>query len=620
LALSEFYSKLRLPFTKLFAGMKKLLISILAFLVSGIAFAQGITPSDENQRAIQLLDQFYMEYLERHPMSASSMGIKKNYDQWDDISDKAAEAEIKLLEKNVDRLKKEIDYSQLNEQNLLSCQLYEYMVDIEKEGRPFLMHNYPITQLFGLHTEVASFLSSIHAIDSLSDAEAYLKRLKKIPALFHQLIQNSQARASRGIIPPSFVFPKVLADCETILKGFPFDKSKDSCTLFKDFSSKLKNLSLSPAKQAGLLSQCKSALQKDVYQAYQMLINHLKELEKKSDRRDGAWKFPEGEAFYQYVLRKTTTSSITPDQVFVKGEQEVARIHQEMKVIMLQTGFQGTLKEFFTNMKESPQFYFPNDENGKAAYLAKATAIIDSMRSQLDIFFISKPKAPIQVRAVEPYREKTSAFAFYQEPAADGSRPGIYYVSTFDMKSIPTYKMEALAYHEGIPGHHMQIALAQEMKDLPLFRKNGAYQYFMAYVEGWALYTEWLPKQYGFYKDPYSDFGRLSMELLRAVRLVVDAGIHARRWTREQAIQYFLSNTPMSEFEATREVERYIVWPSQATAYKIGMIKIQELRALCQQNLGARFDQRKFHDLILLNGALPLNMLEKTVRQWMEKQ
>ena len=280
---------------------------------------------------------------------------------------------------------------------------------------------------------------------------------------------------------------------------------------------------------------------------------------------------------------------------------------------MKKTGFKGSLAEFFVFLRDDPQFYYPNTAEGKAAYLAEATRVIDDMKGRLDQLFVLKPKADLQVKAVEAYREATAGKAFYEAPAIDGSRPGIYYANLYNMAAMPKYMLAALAYHEGIPGHHMQIAIAQELGALPKFRKLGGYT---AYIEGWGLYTELLPKEIGLYQDAYSDFGRLSMELWRACRLVVDTGIHAKKWTREQAIQYLVDNTPNAKAEAVNAIDRYIVMPAQATAYKIGMIKIIELRQKAKTALGDRFDIRQFHDVVLKNGAVPLDTLEQLVDQY----
>ena len=327
----------------------------------------------------------------------------------------------------------------------------------------------------------------------------------------------------------------------------------------------------------------------------------------------GVWKFPNGEAFYLNALKRTTTTNLTADEIHEIGLSEVTRITQEMNTIRKEVQFGGTMKEFFEFMKTDPQFYYTNDTRGKEAYLAKAVDIIDTMKTKLDELFITKPKMDIVVKAVEAFREKSAGKAFYNRPAGDGSRPGIYYANLYDMKSMPKYKMEALAYHEGIPGHHMQLAIQQELQDIPMFRKFGGYT---AYVEGWGLYSEYIPKEMGFYADPYSNFGRLAMELWRACRLVVDTGIHSKKWTRGQSIKYYTDHTPNPIQDATKMVERHMVMPSQATSYKIGMLKILELRAKAKEALGDKFDIRAFHEVVISHGAIPLDVLEDFVNEY----
>jgi uncharacterized protein (DUF885 family) len=312
-----------------------------------------------------------------------------------------------------------------------------------------------------------------------------------------------------------------------------------------------------------------------------------------------------------------TTTDMSAEEIHNLGLSEVARIHDEMRTIMQAVGFDGDLQAFFTFMREDPQFYYPDTDEGRAAYLAKAVSIIDTMRARLDDIFVTKPKAEIIVKAVEPFREATAGKAFYQRPSLDGSRPGTYYANLYRMESMPTYQMEALAYHEGIPGHHMQGSIAQELENIPMFRKLGGYT---AYSEGWGLYSEFIPKEMGFYADPYSDFGRLSMELWRAARLVVDTGLHDKRWTRQQAIDYLSENTPNSLSDATNAIERYIVMPGQATAYKIGMLEILRLRQHAQEELGDKFDLREYHDVVLANGAVPLSVLGDLVDEWIARK
>ena len=299
------------------------------------------------------------------------------------------------------------------------------------------------------------------------------------------------------------------------------------------------------------------------------------------------------------------------------GLTEVDRIQDEMRAIKEQVGFDGNLQAFMAFMRDDPQFYYASDAAGKERYLMEATGLIDTMKLRLAELFITQPKADLQVKAVEAFREQSAGKAFYQRPSEDGARPGLYYANLYDMKSMPTYQMEALAYHEGIPGHHMQLAIQQELEQIPKFRKFGGYT---AYIEGWGLYSEFLPKEIGMYSDPYSDFGRLAMELWRACRLVVDTGIHRKKWTREEGIKYYTDNTPNAVSDAVKMVERHIVMPSQATAYKIGMLKILQLRESAKMTLGEAFDIRAFHDEVLKYGPLPLNVLEAKIDAWVGAQ
>ena len=325
---------------------------------------------------------------------------------------------------------------------------------------------------------------------------------------------------------------------------------------------------------------------------------------------DGVWKYENGDAFYAELLRWYTTTDLTADEIHNIGLQEVERIHHEMEAIMAQVNFDGSLADFFLFIREGSQFYYPDTDEGREAYLAEAVRLIDVMREHLPEYFGILPKADLKVKRVEAFRERSSGTAFYNGPPADGSRPGIYYANLYRMSDMPKYKMEGLAYHEGVPGHHLQLSIGAELEGVPDFQK---YIGFTAYTEGWGLYTELLAKDMGFYTDPYADFGRLSMELWRACRLVVDTGIHSKRWTREEAIDYLVENTPNAVTESTKSIERYIAQPGQATAYMIGKMKILELREKARAELGEDFDIRQFHDTVLKDGAVPLSVLERKI-------
>lgn len=571
----------------------------------------SIAAQSESEKANALFEAIFMENIMASPIAQTYMGIKQDYDKWDDIGDEADARELARTKKQLAEVN-QLDASKLDPQTRLSLTLLTQNLNNDIKDYQWRYHNYPVNQMHGGHSMIASFLINQHQITDVSDAKAYISRLNGVPKRLSQLQQALEVRADKGIITPKFVFGYVISDSQNIIKGAPFDKGEDSA-LLADFRKKVNALSISETEKAQLIADAEKALVSQVEPAYKTLIAYIKTLEAKADSRDGVWKLPDGEAFYNNALARTTTTHMTADEIHQLGLAEVERIHNEMRAIMKKVNFNGTLQEFFTFMRDDPQFYYPNTAEGKAAYLADATKLIDNMRSRLDEVFKVKPKAAMIVKQVEAFREKSAGKAFYEQPAPDGSRPGSYYANLYDMKAMPKYQMEALAYHEGIPGHHMQIAISQELKDIPKFRKFGGYT---AYIEGWGLYSESFPKEMGLYADPYSDFGRLAMELWRACRLVVDTGIHAKQWTREQGIAYYVDNTPNAKSDAKKMVERHIVMPSQATAYKVGMIKLLELRHKAEKQLGDKFDIRDFHTLVLANGALPLDVLEEQVDQW----
>ncbi len=575
----------------------------------------------ESKKANEFYERIFEEGLSRSPEFLTYLGRKERMGEWNDLSDENAAKELEFSKQNLKELQT-FDRSKLDQATALSYDLLTQSLENEIEDYQWRLYNYPVNQMFGRHSGVVSLLINQHRISSVADAEAYVSRLNGVSTLFDQLVAGIEARTAANIVPPKFVFPHVIRDSKNIIKGAPFDDGEPS-TLLADFSSKLEKLAdkegsdLTPEKSAELLKDAKSALLTSVKPAYEKLVSHLTELEAKANTDDGVWKWRNGNAFFNVALKRTTTTDLTADEIHNIGLKEVDRIHNEMSAIKEKVGFEGDLKAFMEFMRDDDQFYYANDKEGKDRYLSEATQLIDVMKGRLDELFITKPKADLQVKAVEAFREQSAGKAFYQRPSEDGSRPGLYYANLYDMKAMPTYQMEALAYHEGIPGHHMQLAIQQELKEVPKFRKFGGYT---AYIEGWGLYSEFLPKEIGMYSDPYSDFGRLAMELWRACRLVVDTGIHAKKWTREEGIKYYTDNTPNAVSDAVKMVERHIVMPSQATAYKIGMLKILELRESAKASLGDKFDIRGFHDEILKYGPLPLNVVEAKIDAWVAEQ
>ena len=592
-------------------GAITFLLPVLVIMLLVSSCGETIEPSPESDKLNAYLDKKFDEYVDRHPEYQTYLGIKKNYDRWDDISPRVQEAELKVSRRSLQWLLDSINTDLLNEQALLSYTLYKQKLEQQIADHRYRLYNYPLNQMSGKQSGVPAFLINMHKITKKKDAKDYIKRLIAIRPLFDQLIENLREREKAGVIAPNYVFDHVLNDSKNVISGFPF-AGEDSCALFKDFHDKVMDLDVSLTEKDELLNLSKAALLGSVKPAYHKLIGLVNTLMGTYNEEDGVWRLEGGAAFYENALQRTTTTEMSAEEIHQLGLIEVNRIHEEMTTIKNNVGFKGSLKEFFVELKENDVYYYPQTESGKKEYIKEAENIINSFKRRLDDLFITKPTADMNVKSVEAFREKSAGKAFYQRAAPDGSRPGTYYANTYRMRMMPKYQMEALAYHEGIPGHHMQISIAQELKGLPKFRKYGGYT---AYVEGWGLYSEYLPKELGFYSDPYSDFGRLAMELWRSCRLVVDTGIHAKKWTREQSIEYYMENTPNDELDCIKMVERHVVYPSQATAYKIGMNKIIELKDRAREILGEKFDIREFHETILARGAVPLNILEKHVEE-----
>ncbi len=596
------------------------IFTLLAFLVMGCKEDRKdkkVYSPEEIASASTGLNEWFQQQWDAEialsPMFQTYLGDKTDYDKWDDLSKESEAEELERTKARLVYLKDSVDHDALDEATQLSYKLSVQQMEDDIADYQYRLYNYPVNQMFGMHSQVPSFLINMHQITDKNDAEAYISRLNGVDIMFDQVIVNLKEREEAGIMPPKFVFPRAIESAANILKGKPFENTSKKSALLEDFTSKLEKLDISKEEKETLISDAEKAMLASIRPAYSKLTVFLEEQSEKATTDHGAWKFPNGEAYYNNALARTTTTDMTSEDIHQLGLAEVKRIHSEMNAIKDKVGFKGTLQQFFKFMKEDKQFYYPDTKEGRAEYMETATMLIDSMKGRLDELFLRKPKADMIVKAVESFREKSAGKAFYQAPAIDGSRPGTYYANMYDIMAMPKYQMEALAYHEGIPGHHMERAMSQELTDIPMFRKMGGYT---AYTEGWGLYTEFLPKEMGMYSDPYSDFGRLAMELWRACRLVVDTGIHTKKWTREAGIKYYIDNTPNAESDAVKMVERHIVMPSQATAYKVGMNKILEVREDAKTKLGDKFDIREFHGVVLNNGAVPLNVLEDMVDEW----
>ena len=568
--------------------------------------------SAESVRLNAWFEEVFQRDVARSPMTQTFLGLKTNYDQWNDASPEFDLESFQLDQADLAFMRANFDFDSLGDSARLSWRLFEYNVERAADGRRWVDHGYTFTPRSGPHMNAPTFLINNHRVDTAEDAEAYIGRLRNLGAFLDQNIANARRSFALGISTPLWTYPPMIETAQNIVTGAPFDDGQDS-PLMADFRGKITALDLPQAEQDRLLAEAAAALRDVVAPAYGRVIALFEEQAMSATDDDGIWKHPDGGEYYNYLLNGYTTMDISAEEIHQLGRSEVARIHGEMRAIMEQVGFEGSLQEFFEFMRTDPQFQYADDEAGRTAYLADATALIDTMREALPQMFFTFPRAELEVRRVEAFREASAGKAFYNRPAPDGSRPAYYYANLRDMADMPTYQMEALAYHEGIPGHHMQLAIMQELEGVPSFRRFGGYT---AYTEGWGLYTEYLPREFGFYSDPYSDFGRLAMELWRACRLVVDTGIHHHQWSRQDAVDYLAGNTPNPQGDVENAIDRYIVYPGQATAYKIGMLEILRLRGIAEAELGEAYDIRAFHDVVLTQGAMPLAILEERVQDY----
>ncbi|MGQ0385119.1 MAG: DUF885 domain-containing protein [Gammaproteobacteria bacterium] len=589
----------------------------LAAAAAVTAFAAAAVPAaeDPNAAARAFFERAFEERLAMEPTLATSLGLRIGYDRWPDPTEEGDAERLALTEKHLAELRT-MDPAKLDDATRLSWRVFETTAGRAIARQRWRNHNY-LFDKNGAHVSLPAFLISTHRVETEADAIAYLRRLEGVRTLMEQQLERATAAAKAGVLPPKFVFPYVLEDAGNIIRGKPFDEGPADSPIFADFRGKVNALSLEEAKKEALLTRAELALLSSVKPGYDAVIAWARESEKLATAEDGIWKLPDGTAYYDFLLENFTTTKLTAAEIHQIGLREVARIHEAMRGVMKQVGFEGELAAFFEFMRTDPRFYYESTDEGRAAWHADANRYISGMRDRLPQLFITLPKSEVVVKAVEPFREKSAGKAFYQRPSMDGARPGVFYGNLSNMKEMPKYELEALVYHEAIPGHHMQIAIATEESTLPQFRRVGGYT---AYSEGWGLYSERLGKELGFYADPWSEFGRLALELHRAVRLVVDTGLHAKRWTREQTIRYHVENSPTSEEAAVRATERYILNPGQATAYMIGMLKIVELRERAIAALGERFDVREFHDLVLRTGAVPLTVLESEVQRWVDRK
>ena len=593
---------------------------------SSSAPASGNTASAEqvqaeSQRLNAWFDAQYAEWMTFSPLMLAFQGSKQLNDKLDDVSEAGADARIAWLEASVKAMESQFDFDKLDAETQTSWELWKRQYENERDGKAFRLNQYAFDQMNGMQSTLPMLLMNFHTVDSEADYLAYIARLNEVPRFFGQLLEHAGKAEAAGTLPPRFALEAVAQQSRALLNGAPFNAGADTA-LWADVQRKADALvkagTITQARADELKAQARTALLDKVQPAYTQIIDWASAAAPKAVFNPAGVGTTQagnnGADYYRYQLRQNTTTDLNAEQIHEIGLADVARISGQMEAIQQQIGVPGDLQAFFKHVNENPALSYANTDEDRARYMADTNAAIDNIRKVLPDYFGLLPKAPLEVRRVEAFREEAGAAQHYYPGTADGSRPGIYYMHMSDMAAMPKTELEVIAYHEALPGHHMQLSIAQELTGLPKFRTQ---LMFSAYAEGWGLYTERLAKEMpGTYQDPYSDYGRLTSEMWRAIRLVVDTGLHAKGWTEAQAVEYFAANSSIPRAAMESEVRRYLIMPGQATSYKIGMNKILELRAKAEGELGDKFDIRGFHDTVLGGGALPLDLLEKRVDRW----
>lgn len=599
---------------KLKKALKILGVLFLVLVIAGAAFFVHVwyfRPFDINIFFARTAAQFVLE----SPELLSTLrilepvGLDFHSDDLDDESIAAGDRVFARVHEAREVLL-EYDDAKLDAADARSKEIMLWLLDAAVEFEKYRFHTLPVNQMFGVQSDFPTFMENTHQVHDAGDAEDYIARLSKVGVKFDQVLEGLRRREELGIRPPQFVVTKVLEE----MTGF-VDTPVEEGILYKALVEKMEKAEIEEEERARLSAAARAEIETTVYPAYERLIAHFREIDPKVEGNFGVWSLPDGDALYRLALRFFTTTDYSPQRIHETGLAEVERIQGEILALLETEGrdVSGGFEAAMAALNEDPDLYFPDTDAGREEILQGYRTILEEIEGGLDEAFDLRPEAKLEVRREAAFKEKTAPAAHYEMPAMDGSRPGAFVVSLYDIKATPRYGMRTLAYHEGVPGHHFQIALQMENEDLPFFRRFAP---FTAYSEGWALYAERLAWELGFEEDPYDNVGRLRDELLRAVRLVVDTGIHHARWSREQAIEYMLANTGLAESDVVVEVERYFVMPGQACAYKVGMMKILELRERARAELGDAFDLRDFHRVVLTSGSMPLVLLEGVVDKY----
>ena len=603
-------------FLQLVAGASAVALAGCAYdELPGAPPAEADTADDgtaEDRKLYAFFSESFNRDFERSPEWMTQLGVKKRYGEWSDWSDEFAEEDFRYAVADLEFMTTRIDRSALSDQMRISYDVFRFRNELRVANRPYRFHNYDVSHFGGPHQYVPSTLINQHRIDDASDALAYVARLNATLHLFDQVTAFMRKAESLGVTLPHFSYPLIVEDAKRAVRGAPFEAGDDN-PMLADFKTKVGKLGIASDEKDRLVASAREALVARVKPAYANFIATAEAIGRKETRDHGINTLPDAARFYEERIRNHTTLPLKAQEIHDLGLSEVARLAKEMEGLKQQTGFKGSLRAFYDDLRRDSKYFYPNTDQGREAYRVRVEELLAGARAALPQAFGVLPKADIAVKRMDPFVEVGQTIAFYDQGTPDGSRPGYVRLNLSDMTKMPKWQMAALNFHEGIPGHHLQISIAQESKTTPDFRK---YTFFTSYIEGWALYTEFLAKEMGLYKTVDDDIGRIAMELWRACRLVTDTGIHAMGWSREKCIDYYLENTPLTDDNIRREINRYFVFPGQACAYQIGKNKILELRERAKAALGERFDLRAFHDAVLRNGAVPLPVLERLVGEW----
>ena len=607
--------------------MRQLLLTVMTcFFLTSCGNQSSLEAVVDQQSETEKLNAWfevkYEEGLMMSPLGLTFQGRKERYNEIDDMSETAQLETLQWKGNSVQEMKTTFDYSKLSDAAKISYDLWEHQYESGLAGKAFMRRGYAFHQMNGTHSFFPTLMMNYHSVETEQDMKDYVSRLSAIGGAMTELTDQAKLAALEGVRPPRFAYEIVVKEAQSIISGVPFDTGSDDSSLWADAKAKTAVLVesgvITEEQGAALLATTRSALVDNLAPGYQNLIAFMNDdIKNTSESAQGVHALPDGTAYYEYRLKSITTTDMSAEEIHQLGLDEVKRIRGEMEVIKEKDGFEGTLQEYFAKIRDSKddeKYYYDNTDEGRQAYIDDATAAIENLKKELPSYFGILPKADLVVKRVEAFREQDGAPQHYYRGTPDGSRPGVYYAHLSDMKAMPKNELEVIAYHEGLPGHHMQISIAQELQGIPKFRTQAG---STAYSEGWALYTEALAKEMpNTYVTLGSDFGRLGSEIWRAIRLVVDTGMHYKQWSQQDAVDFFAENSPAPLQTIETEVRRYLVIPGQATAYKIGMIEIQRLRKISEEQLGDKFDIRAFHDTVLSGGALPLSMLERQVKSW----